>query len=772
MCILPTARSLFSEHNFGANMRSLLLGSALFLLTFLPSLSWAQKPAGLMVDLVKETSVLYQKGYPVNVEMRDLSDADIDKYQFAEIRSSRPTFSWIVPQGKNATWQKSYEIAVDDSWDDALLRKGGVWHSGKVKSRQSTAVEYGGEELQTDKTYFWSVRVATNDGRSGWSDIQTFHTAKSLKPYAVSYRPLMREKECPKTITRIDERTTFIDFGKASFASLELTLECDKERDTIFVAIGEDALDGRVNPKPHGTVRYYRYPLVLRKGRHSYPVIPVDDTRNTGPQAVLVPDYLDQVAPMRYCQIDGYGKPIEPQDIVRHTTVYSFDYNAARFYSNNAVLNKVWELCKYTIKATSAFGVYVDGDRERIPYEADALINQLCHYTTDREYAMARRTSEYLLEHPTWPTEWILQALIIAWNDYLYTGDRRSIEANYEILKARTLLSLKRENGLISTTDDMVKSQEFRNSIRFGGDIRDIVDWPRCGDWPHGEDDHYHLTAYNTVVNAFHYRALVLLQQMAELIGKVDEAAQLQNECEALHKAFNKLLFDEEKGVYRDGVDSEHISLHANLFPLALGLVEEENVPRVMEYIRSRGLVCSVYAAQFLMDAIYQSGDGDYGLKMLIKEDERGWYNMVRHNATITYEAWDDKFKNNQDWNHAWGAAPANIIPRWVVGVRPLEAGWSKMVIAPQIADLKLISAAVPTIKGEVKVDINSTTNGYGARISIPANTEAMVVLPVKAEVKELRVNGKKRAIRYVENGDLDCGTMGSGDYLFSVSYK
>ena len=508
-------------------MRSLLLGGALFLLTVLPSYSWAQKPSGLMVDLVKEAGALYQKGYPADVKMQDLRDGEIDNYQFAEIRSSRPTFGWIVPQGKGATWQKSYEIVVDDNWDDALLHKGEVWHSGRVKSAQSTAVEYGGEELQADKTYYWGVCVTTNNGRSEWSDIQAFHTAQSLKPYAVSYRPLMREKEYPKTITRIDEQTTFIDFGKASFASLELTLECDKEQDTIFVVIGEDALDGRVNSKPHGTVRYYRYPLVLRKGRHSYPIIPADDKRNTGPQAVLVPDYLDQVAPMRYCQIDGYNGKIESKDVVRHTTVYPFDLSAARFYSSNKVLNKVWELCKYTIKATSAFGVYVDGDRERIPYEADALINQLCHYTTDREYAMARRTSEYLLEHPTWPTEWILQALIIAWNDYLYTGDKRSIEANYDILKARTLLSLKRENGLISTTDDKVKSQEFRNSIRFGGNIRDIVDWPRCGDWPHGEDDHYHLTDYNTVVNAFHYRALVLLQQMATLIGKEDDAVQL-----------------------------------------------------------------------------------------------------------------------------------------------------------------------------------------------------------------------------------------------------
>ena len=54
-------------------------------------------------------------------------------------------------------------------------------------------------------------------------------------------------------------------------------------------------------------------------------------------------------------------------------------------------------------------GLYIDGDRERIPYEADALINQLSHYALDTEYSLARNTFEHLMLHPTWPTEWHLQ---------------------------------------------------------------------------------------------------------------------------------------------------------------------------------------------------------------------------------------------------------------------------------------------------------------------------------------------------------------------------
>ena len=81
--------------------------------------------------------------------------------------------------------------------------------------------------------------------------------------------------------------------------------------------------------------------------------------------------------PFRYCEIENYTKPLTTTDIVRESVHYPFDESASFFESNNDILNQVWDLCKYSIKATSFLGIYVDGDRERIPYEADALINQL-----------------------------------------------------------------------------------------------------------------------------------------------------------------------------------------------------------------------------------------------------------------------------------------------------------------------------------------------------------------------------------------------------------
>ena len=74
----------------------------------------------------------------------------------------------------------------------------------------------------------------------------------------------------------------------------------------------------------------------------------------------------------------------------RENVIYPFNETSSYFHSDNEDLNKVWELCRYSIKATTFAGVYLDGDRERIPYEGDALLNQLSHYSVDREYSLAR----------------------------------------------------------------------------------------------------------------------------------------------------------------------------------------------------------------------------------------------------------------------------------------------------------------------------------------------------------------------------------------------
>ena len=107
----------------------------------------------------------------------------------------------------------------------------------------------------------------------------------------------------------------------------------------------------------------------------------------------------------------------------------------------------------------------------------------------------------------------------------------------------------------------------------------------------------------------------------------------------------------------------------------------------------------------------------------------------------MTWEAWDWKYKNNLDWNHARGSAPANIIPRYVVGVRPLVAGFKKILIEPQWGDIESLMSIVPTIMGGVAVLM---ANGR-MELVIPGNCTAKVDLRHVATGFRVLVNGQER---------------------------
>ena len=236
-----------------------------------------------------------------------------------------------------------------------------------------------------------------------------------------------------------------------------------------------------------------------------------------------------------------------------------------------------------------------------------------------------------------------------------------------------------------------------------------------------------------TGVNAFHARALDRMARIAAALGKSEDAARFRAAADSAAKAINEKLVDPATGLYLDGEGSGHSSLHANMFPLAFGLVPPERREKVAAFVRGRGMACSVYGAQFLMDALFESGEEDYAMALMTAPGDRSWRHMVEDvGTTITLEAWDQKYKPNQDWNHAWGAAPANILPRKLLGVEPIEPGWTRLQICPRLGNLKWAEGRVPTPHGPVLVRAE-TGNEFRLNVSVPAGTTAMIFLPAKS---------------------------------------
>ncbi|MEC3878463.1 alpha-L-rhamnosidase C-terminal domain-containing protein [Parapedobacter sp. 10938] len=684
------------------------------------------------------------------------------------IGNRKPLFGWELQSEQTGIMQSAYRVVVSRSKDSLLKGIGEIWDSGKVVSNASVNVQYAGNPLESATGYLWRVKIWDAAGNSSrWSDISKFTTADSLVSYSTSVYPLQKVDEVATKMEKVGDEIR-LDFSKASFGQLRMTLESREVNDTIIVRLGERRhADGRIDRHPGGTIRYAAYQIPLKRGRHTYILQYVPDQRNTGVQAVKMPSYIGEVLPFRYCEIEGYKGELSRYDIVRSTVHYPFDDGASSFESSDSVLNAVWDICKYTIKATTYTGIYVDGDRERIAYEGDVYINQLGHYSVDREYSIARRSHEYLIHNATWPTEWILQSVLIAYNDYLYTGDIRSAKFYYDDLKAKLLLPLRESNGLISTrtgkqNETLMKAVHYHH----GKALRDLVDWPHPS-----EIDGFVFTDYNAVVNAYHYKALCDMVLIANELGFHEDALQFADYANETFQAFQDLLWDNERLVYQDGVDTDHASLHTNMMAVAFGLVPEKYIEDVVEFIQSRGMSCSVYGSQFLLDALYETGHAKYALALLTSKSDRSWYNMIRAGSTMTMEAWDDKYKGNQDWNHPWGAVPANVIPRKLMGIEPLSPGFETFSVRPQLASLDWAKINVPTIRGAIYLACEQTESNYIVELTVPGNSTAFVELPTLGKRRcELRINGELVRFRR-RGGVINLPPLEAGTYSITVSY-
>lgn len=550
--------------------------------------------------------------------------------------------------------------------------------------------------------------------------------------YTTELKALEETSVLPLATRLMDGDTLFVDFGKAVYGTICFLAPPGAEN--VVVHLGEKLDDtGRIDREPGGTIRYRRIEQKIEPGLCRL-VIP-SDTINTRPVAITMPESVGEVLPFRYAEIEDAGN-LDPGTIEQIFVHYPFDDKAASFECSSEVLNKVWDLCKHTIKATTFCGVYVDGDRERIPYEGDAYINQLGHYCMDQEYDFARYSHEYMIQKPTWCTEWHLHSVMMAWMDHLYSGDTESMRLFYDDLRAKTLIDFARDDGLISVDPDLRTAEmaariepHFEKGIILRK-IRDVLDWPPGSftDGGTGERDNHEMLPINTVINAFHAHALNLMSRIAVVLGKAEDSTFFANRARLVSKRINDILFDHDNGIYVDGEGSTHSSLHSNMFMLAFDLVPPERKPAVIEFVKSRGMACSVYGAQHLLDALYQNGEADHALDLMTATHDRSWWNMIQVGSTMTLEAWDITYKKNLDWNHAWGAAPANIVGRYILGVRPLEAGCRRIAIEPQPGWLEHASGTVPTPMGLVHVTLENKPNSpCTLSIDIPAGMTAEV---------------------------------------------
>ncbi len=540
----------------------------------------------------------------------------------------------------------------------------------------------------------------------------------------------------PKQVVEREPGHYFLDFGRSIIAGFRLANIEGESGQEVDIRLGQELLGPQ-------RVRYEK------RTNNTYQEV---WTLTDGPQTLTNWGYRSY----RYAEVIGAPPGLDASNFQAAVLRQPFDESESHFESSDFVLNDIWDMLKYGIKATS-LDVYVDThSRERRNYEGDAYINQLSQYAVERQYAFPRYSMEYLYYRPTWPTEYKQFSIKMAWKDYMYTGNADSLAEHYEVLQDKTTEPFINEDYLVE------KGPE--EGGQWGPWGRDLIDWP------HALRDGYEFSDINTVINSFNYRAVELLGRIAEVIGEDEDAAEYSELAGNLREAINDHLYDPEAGAFRDGLDIDHHALHASIFPVSHGAAREEYLEPLAEHIFGRGMQCNVYGAQFVLESLYAAERPDLALERMNAVEGNSWGHMMyRLGATIATEAWDPSLKGNMAYSHGgWGSAPANNIARGLFGIQPLEPAFNTFQVRPQPGGLAWAQYKKPTIKGPISVEFTEQGDGFEMTVTVPVNTRAQVHVPrMGEEHAEVTVNGETREGR-VEGNFVVIDDVGSGTHTFA----
>ena len=481
---------------------------------------------------------------------------------------------------------------------------------------------------------------------------------------------------------------------------------------------------------------------------------------------------------MRYYQIDNAPMPVTTNTfsfLVRHTRM---DGSASSFHSPDATLNAVWDLMKHSL-LTCAQEEFVDTPtREKGGFLGDAAIQSLVAMPVMNERVLTRRVlCEFLQSmdqywsdpgeagrmNAVYPNhdgardipDYTQAYLPWAWAYYVETGDREFLTTHYAKFKQIADYVHAHVNGATGLIENLTGGS---GAYRYG-----IVDWPasmRFG---------YDMTAARTVINGWGYADFDVLARIADELGAAADRARYRGWADALEAAMNAHLLHED-GVYVDGVDSgggqsAHASQHANMFPLALGIVPAAQATSVVTRIKSLQMQVGMVTLPWLVRAIGEAGEGEHLVELLTNPEWLGWAQCLVRGATATWESWDADTAG-QSLSHAWGAAGLEAYVRYILGIRPLQPQYEEVRIQPLDFGAALTEAAgtIATDRGEISVSWARGADAvYRLDVKLPVNVTATILVPKgHGASTNLTLDGSRIVTPEVE-GFLVLTNVGSG---------
>ena len=222
--------------------------------------------------------------------------------------------------------------------------------------------------------------------------------------------------------------------------------------------------------------------------------------------------------------------------------------------------------------------------------------------------------------------------------------------------------------------------------------------------------------------------------RQAELIGEMKEAKWAMSAADKLNEAFRAKYWTGKSyrfDTYKDRTDDRTQSL-----AVLSGIATPEQYPAIREIFRTTEF-SSPYMERYVLEALCKMGYYQDALDRM----QRRFKLMIDSPITTLWELFDTR-ELHGSYNHAWSGGPLIILSRYIAGVSPIKAGFETFQVKPELCNLKYVNTVVPTVRGNIKLDVNQST-GYQMKLTVPRGTKAEVLLPEK--YAKYSVNGRTR---------------------------
>jgi alpha-L-rhamnosidase len=326
---------------------------------------------------------------------------------------------------------------------------------------------------------------------------------------------------------------------------------------------------------------------------------------------------------------------------------------------------------------------------------------------------------------------WADAALIVPWNVYLYYGDKRILEEQYESMKG-WVEYLRGQSG-----DSYLwkpKERQFGDWLSFA---------TTRSDYPGATTDK-DLTA-----TAYFYHSTNLLGKTAEILGKKEDATKYKSLQGKIKEAFNKEYVTPNGRLSSNTQTAYVVALSFGLLPENM---EKPAAERLAADVKSFGHITTGFLGTAdICHILSKYGYLDEAYMLLYRKDYPSWLYPVTRDATTIWERWDGikpdgTFQNAgmNSFNHYAYGAVGDWLYRVVAGINPdpQTPGFKKIIVKPHPGNaMNNVSASHESSYGTIKSEWLIKDNTLSLKVTIPANTSAEVFVPSTG--RSLSINGK-----------------------------